>query len=209
MMVESTDELWTRQNRHDGDRVALFRAVAGAIDATRVLYPGSWVDVAASFVWPEVVYVDTDRRAARFFADAEGVGRIVAANDPPTPEPSIEFIGTDFTTPIPLPAEHVDLLISLYAGFVSEHCTHHLRVGGTLLVNSSHGDAAMASIDPRYRLCSVVAKRRSGYVVTDGDLATFLVPKKPVEVTRELLHATGRGVAYTRSPAAYLFERVA
>ncbi|MEZ5217710.1 MAG: hypothetical protein R2715_14270 [Ilumatobacteraceae bacterium] len=50
----------------------LFAAVAGFVEASRVLYPGSFVDVTASFVFPAVTYVDVDRRTAKFFADREG-----------------------------------------------------------------------------------------------------------------------------------------
>ena len=45
----------------------------------RVLYPGSYVDVAASFVFSNVTYVDMDRRANRFFGDADGVREIIDA----------------------------------------------------------------------------------------------------------------------------------
>ena len=38
-------------------------------------------------------------------------------------------------------------------------------------------------------------------------LAAYLVPKRPTEVTRELIARTGRGIAYRRSAAAYLFRR--
>ncbi len=37
-------------------------------------------------------------------------------------------------------------------GFVFEHCTRYLRPVGWLLVNPSHGDVAMASINPEYSL---------------------------------------------------------
>ena len=103
--------------------------------------------------------------------------------------------------------ESFDLLASLYAGLVSEYCTRYLRVGGTLLVNSSHGDAAMASIDSRYRLAGVVTSRAGNYRVSMDGLDSYLIPKRSVEVTAELLHRTGRGIAYTRSPFAYLFQR--
>ena len=53
--------------------------MASFIDAERALYPGSYVDLAPSFVWPSVTYVDTDRRAAQFFADeVENKGRTKA-----------------------------------------------------------------------------------------------------------------------------------
>lgn len=59
---ELTTTLWAKQNQHDGDRWRLFTAVGDAIGAERVLYPGSFVDVAAPFVFPSVTYVDADRR---------------------------------------------------------------------------------------------------------------------------------------------------
>ena len=98
--------------------------------------------------------------------------------------------------------------MSLYAGFISEHCTRHLRIGGTLLVNPSHGDAAMASIDPRYELAGVVISRDGDYRVDTADLDRFLIPKKPQEITVDALHASNRGIGYTTSPFAYLFTRV-
>ena len=54
-----------------------------------------------------------------------------------------------------------------------------------------------------------MTSRSGGYSVTRAQLDSYLVPKRDVAVTREALHASGRGVAYTKSPFAYLFERVA
>jgi len=103
--------------------------------------------------------------------------------------------------------QSVGLLVSLYAGFVSEHCSRYLHPGGWLLVNPSHGDVAMASIDPRYRLAAVVNARSGDYSVTDRGLDSYLIPKRPIDVTPQLLHRKSRGIAYTRSPFAYLFQR--
>ncbi len=47
-MRDRTRKLWASQERHPGDRERLLRAVAGFADVRSVLYPGSWVDVAAS-----------------------------------------------------------------------------------------------------------------------------------------------------------------
>ncbi|MDH3704522.1 MAG: hypothetical protein OES57_00535 [Acidimicrobiia bacterium] len=203
-----TEKLWSKQDQHEGDRRRLFAAVAANIDAEQVLYPGSFVDIAPSFVWPSVTYVDADRRAERFFADEAGVAEIIDAHDPPTADRSVTFVAGDYTTNLGLMDESFDLLVSLYAGFVSEHCTRYLRVGGMLLVNPSHGDTAMASIDPRYQLSQVVIHRNGDYQLRRDDLDTYLVPKKPTELTPALLHDLGRGIAYTRPAFAYLFERV-
>ena len=69
-MRDKTKQLWEKQNWHPGDRVGLFSAVAGALEASTVLYPGSYIDIAPSFVFDHVTYVDIDRRAARFFSDS-------------------------------------------------------------------------------------------------------------------------------------------
>ncbi|MEZ5175507.1 MAG: hypothetical protein R2823_04800 [Acidimicrobiia bacterium] len=208
-MRSSTETLWSSQDRHHGDRRRLFAAVATHIEASRVLYPGSFVDVAASFVFPAVTYIDSDHRAATFFDDVEGVGEIVSACQTSVGKRTLEFIAGDYREDLGLADESYDLLVSLYAGFVSEHCTRYLRVGGQLLVNPSHGDAAMASIDDRYRLGAVVKSGGTrGYRIDDQQLDSYFVPKKPQPVTVERLHKLGRGIGYTNSPFADLFERV-
>jgi hypothetical protein len=158
-MKSSTLRLWEEQDRHPGDRQRLFEAVADFMGDTPVLYPGSFVDLAPSFVSTSVTYVDTDRRAARFFGDAAGVDEIIAGHRRMRGSSAWRFIAADHESALGLDDESFGLLVSLYAGFVSEHCTTYLRPGGWLLVNPSHGDAAMASIDSRHRLGAVVTAR--------------------------------------------------
>lgn len=208
-MQDRTKRLWEKQNRHPGDRMGLFSAVASSIEASKMLYPGSYVDIAPSFVVGDVTYADVDRRAARFFADREGVNEIIAEHRSDTRPVDWDFIHADYTSDLGLAEERFDVLVSLYAGFISEHCTHYLKRGGHLLVNSSHGDAAMASIDPRYELAGVVRSRGdSVYTVSDTSLDSYLIPKRHVSVTRQMLHETNRGIGYTKSPFAYIFKRV-
>lgn len=179
--------LWAKQNRHRGDRARLFAAVADYTGARTVLYPGSYVDVAPSSAIAPATYVDSDARAARFFEDAAGVAEIVGKSD-------IAFIHADYKSPLDLP-DTFDLLVSLYAGPISAHCTRHLRLGGTFLVNSSHGDAALAALDERYELRAAVAARNGSYKVDDDALETYLVPKRArdAEVTAAELEKAQRG----------------
>ena len=204
-MQVATRRLWDQQNRHDGDRHRLFTAVARAIEAQRVLYPGSFVDVAPAFVWPEVIFNDQDRRAARFFNDVDGVAELIADHDGSA---AVSFLPGDYADALQVEPESVDLLISLYAGLVSEHATDALRLGGWLLVNPSHGDAALASIDRRYELWGVVESRKGDYRVRTDGLDGYLIPKKPIDITPQLLRDQRRGIGYTKSPFAYLFQRV-
>ena len=205
-MKEFTRRLWAEQDRHPGDRLRLFRAVGEFIGDASVLYAGSFVDVAASFVFDSVTYVDTNRRAARFFTDTAGVNEIISGNRHAPGEPDWRFIAGDYRSGLDIPDRSAQLLVSLYAGFVSEHCTRYLQPGGWLLVNPSHGDVAMASLNPRYRLAAVVKARAGKYGISDRDLDSYLIPKRPTEITANLLHERGRGIAYTKSPFAYLFQ---
>lgn len=203
-----TRRLWADQDRHEGDRFRLFSTVRDAVGGDRVLYPGSFVDVAASAVYPEVTYVDIDERAPRFFGDSGGIAEILESMGG-NRDHVVEFLHADYREDLPVDRGSFDVLVSLYAGFVSEHCTDYLKVGGTLLVGPSHGDAAMASIDSRYQLRGVVISRSSSYRVSTDRLDTYLLPKRQVEVTPGLLHERGRGIAYTKSPFAYLFVKTA
>lgn len=199
-------------DRHPEDRSRLFEAVSHTTDAGRVLYPGSYIDIAPSFHFDDVTYVDTDRRAARFFAQRDAVHEIVDRHRGTTGSSRtfhFAFHRHDFTTNLPIADESIDLLISLYAGFVSEYCTRYVGLGGHLVVNSSHGDAAMASIDPRWRLVAVVDRSGDRYRVGTERLDDHLIPKRGFPPTHAELHRLGRAIAYTRTAAAYLFRKVA
>lgn len=205
-MKNKTKALWEKQDQHKGYRWRLFQAISAAVPASRVLYPGSYVDIAPSFVYDDVTYADMDKRAAAFFADTDGVKQIIGDHNGNV-NGRVAFEHGDYRA-LELEAESFDLLISLYAGFISEACGHLLRVGGKLLVNSSHGDAALAALDLRFELDAVVISTRGYYRVTNRDLESYMVPKKAQMITVDSIKASGRGIAYTKSPFAYLFRRV-
>ncbi|MFV1990196.1 MAG: hypothetical protein ACC652_05600 [Acidimicrobiales bacterium] len=207
-MLDKTRKAWARQDHHKGDRWRLFRAVSKSISPELALYPGSFVDIAPSFVFASVVYVDRHDRARDFFDDADGVREIVAEHDGSPPEPQITFIHGDYREDLDIERGSVDLLISLYGGFVSESCTTYLRIGGTLLVNASRGDVALVSLDSRYELRGAVQSRSGDYRVSTDALDGYLQAKSGERVTHENVLSRGRGVGYTKSAFAYLFERV-
>lgn len=205
-MKNKTKALWEKQDQHKGDRWRLFQAISAAVPASRVLYPGSYVDIAPSFVYDDVTYADMDKRAAAFFADVDGVKQIISDHNGNV-NSRVAFEHGDYRA-LELEAESFDLLISLYAGFISEACGHLLRVGGKLLVNSSHGDAALAALNPRFELDAIVRSAQGCYRVTNRDLESYMVPTKAQTITVDRIKASGRGIAYTKSPFAYLFGRV-
>lgn len=199
---------WATYRTSIGDRSGLFAAVAKAWHPTRALYPGSYLDLSPSTAIPSVTYVDTDRRAARYFADAALVAAELAGHTLPGAGTEVAFLHLDYTDPLPLSPASFDLLISLFAGPVWEHCRHHLSPGGCLLANTSHGDASLAALDPTLRLAAAVHQRGGRYRLDTKDLDSYLVPRRPEAADPETIRREGRGVAYTRTAFAYVFEAV-
>lgn len=197
---------WSRYRESIGDRSTLFAALARAWPVERALYPGSYVDLSPSTAIPSVTYVDTDARAARFFANPGLVRAELAGRLQPGAGIEVRFLAADYTEPLDVAEASTDLLVSLYAGPVSEHCLRLVRPGGLLLANTSHGDACLAALDPALRLVAVVQHRGDDYrLVTEG-LSEHLVPKRPEQADAELIRRSGRGIAYTRPAFAYVFQ---
>ncbi|MCB0128324.1 MAG: hypothetical protein KDE58_38925, partial [Caldilineaceae bacterium] len=99
------------------------------------------------------------------------------------------------------------LLLSFYAGFISEYCTPYLRPQGILVVNNSHGDAPLAYLNPTYRLIGVVNRRAERFKLSFDDLDGYFVPKSGKPLSKEAILKTMRGPAYTKAPFAYIFEK--
>jgi hypothetical protein len=140
---------------------------------------------------------------------AAGVVHFVRERKGYTAEPVITFYGQDYREPLAEPDAHYDLLISQYAGFVSQFCKRYLKIGGRLLANNSHGDASMAFIDDDYQLTAVIQQRNGRHTLSTRSLDSYFIPKKPVEVTKEYLERTQKGVGYTKTAASYIFQRIA
>lgn len=205
-MKERTQRIWAEQDRHPGDRLRLFTTIHDTFQPRSALYPGSFADIAPSFVIDEVTYVDNDRRAAQFFSDHDGVDELIAAHRQTSDDVRWRFIAADYRDPLPLADDRVDLLISLYAGLVSDACTRYLRPGGLLLANASHGDASLVALDDRFELAAAVLSRAGRYRVVTDDLGRFLEPKAPEDATAERIRTVRRGVTYTTPAFAYIFR---
>ena len=196
-------------DKHPGDRIRLFGALAEFLPADAVMYPGSYVDVAPSVFFGDVTYVDMDKRAARFFSQEADVRKLInemRSESGVDGAFDLRFIHSDYSHDLSVEPGSVDLLVSLYAGFVSEHCSRYLKRGGHLFANNSHGDVSMADLDPSYELVAVMKSSEGNYRIVTDDLEAFLNPTRE-QPTVESLHASGRGVAFEKKAFAYLLRR--
>lgn len=147
-----------------------------------------------------------EKRAKRFFATPE-VHQLISKRKVYSEEAQVQFHHQDYTKHLPERDESFDLLISQYAGFVSQSCKRYLKIGGWLLANNSHGDASMAYLDDDYALVGVVNRRGDKFSYSAKKLEEFFIPKKDVPSTKEYLEKIQRGIGYQKSAFAYVFRR--
>ena len=197
---------WSQYRSSIGDRSGLFMALADVWPIERALYPGSYVDLSPSTAVRSVNYVDTDARAAEFFAAPDRVRQELAGRTLPGAGQEVRFLNADYTQPLDVPDGSMDLLVSLYTGPMWEHCRRYLRPGAWLLANSSHGDASLAALAPSLQLVAAVQHRDGRYRLVTDQLGEYLVPKRQNAADPERIRASGRGIAYTRTAFAYVFQ---
>ena len=190
------------------ERLGMFSALGQHFPIRRVLYPGSFVHATPSFVFPDVTYVDMESRARLFFT-SPAARKLVSERKIYTQEAQIQFHHQDYAKPLPEEDASFDLLISQYAGFVSQRCKRYLKIGGWLAANNSHGDASMAHWDDDYAFVAALYRRAERFRFEAEGLDRFFVPKKEINVTREYLEKTQRGIGYQHSAFAYIFVRTA
>jgi hypothetical protein len=139
-------------------REGLFRLLSESFDLRSALYPGSYIHISPSFYFQEVVYVDMDKRASKFFTDPT-IMSFICEKKVYSESPEIIFHSQDYSKELPESEDAFDLLISQYAGFVSQSCKKYLKSQGLLLANNSHGDAGVAFLDPEYDFIGIINYR--------------------------------------------------
>jgi hypothetical protein len=190
------------------ERADLFDRIQKQFDIQKALYPGSFVHVTPSFYIPYVVYVDSDKNAVKFFSRLKNVTEFIESRKIYSEASNFQFIGQDYAKPLDLGKNTFDLLISQWAGPISQACKQYLKQGGFLLVNNSHADAGIAFLDLDYELVSVVNTKNEKYTFSSENLDAYFIPKKGKQVTLEGLLESGKGVGYTRTANCYIFKKI-
>ena len=112
---------------NDNERLDLFQLLAEKYGIEKALYPGCFVHITPSFIYPSVTYVDTDKRASKFFSDLF-IRDFVSKRRIYSQKATITFHSADYRSDIGEKDESFDLLISQYAGFISQHCKRYLEL---------------------------------------------------------------------------------
>jgi hypothetical protein len=168
------------------------------VNLESALYPGSFVHITPSFVFLKTTYVDTDMRTKQIFQFPE-VFNFIEEHKVFPQRADVSFHALDYQNALDMQEESYDLLISQYAGFVSQHCKRYLRISCYLLVNNSHGDASVAYIDWDNEFFAAVLRSKGKHRIREKNLDTYFIPKKPVDLTKEYLEHTKKGIGYQKT----------
>lgn len=191
----------------DYTSIGLFRTIKNKYEPLKVFYPGSYVHITPSLIFSDVTYADSYKNTYKFYENRDTIEYINSNKEYPE-KTKLKFYQQDYNMPFEELTEEFDLLISQYAGFIGQATKGYLKKGGLLVCNNSHGDASMASFDPEYKLIAVYRRKTDDqFSISDKDLSSFLIPKNDKEPDLEKLKKTMKGIAYTKSPTGYIFEK--
>lgn len=186
-----------------GNRKSLYRSVIKKYDIQSILYPGSHIDIAPSFLISNVIYVDNFKGAIRFFKDIEVIKEYINEHKEYDEPCEMRFINEDYTNPLDIAP--VDLIISQYAGFVGQATKKYLKSGGILLCNDSHADATLARFDQDYELVGIIDN--SGHI-NRSNLGQYFKLAKDKTVDLEKVRQEMKGPKYTHKAQNYLFSKI-
>lgn len=203
----SAQKLYQNYVEKYGERLELFELLNNKFKIKNALYPGCALHITPSFFFPLTVYLDTYSKSKPFFQKGD-LNDFIIKNKRYDEIPVLRFYPSDYTKNIDEKDKTFDLLISQYAGFVSKYCKRYLKIGGILLVNNSHGDASMASIDKDYQFFGVINLRNLKYYYSEKNLDQYFIPKKEIQITEALLEKRQRGIGYKKTASLYLFTRI-
>ena len=186
-----------------GNRTELYRIVAKMYGVESALYPGSHIDIAPSLVIPKVIYVDNFKGAINFFKNLDLIKEYIVQNKGYEKPCDIVFMDQDYTKELNI--EPVDLIISQYAGFVGQATKKHLKTGGILLCNDSHGDATLSKFDYDFEFLGVIGKNNR---IIDTKLEDYFVLPRSKNIDLVKVKEKMKGPKYKLAAENYLFRKI-
>lgn len=185
------------------ERLSLFKNIKLKYNCSKVLYPGSFVHVSPSFFFPEVVYLDLDKRCKKFFSDNETLDFVFLKKEYEQ-KPIIRFYETSFENDIKEQNEYFDLVISQYSGFISKYCSKYLKRNGILLANDSHGDATLAYTSEKFDLIGLINENME---IEENELELCFKYNREKEIDLEKVLKTMKGPKYKKMYNSYIFRK--
>ena len=164
----------------------VFRVINTRFTPSKVLYPGSWIHLTPSLVFPFVTYVDLSSKILSAFSDSNLL-QYIENHKEYQEKPKIKFHQTDYQSNLREEKASFDLLISLNSGLVSQACGLYLKEGGVLFVNNEHYDASRAYTDSKYKPIGVF-KTVGKYIESEEIIHNYFITTKGDPITLEMVN---------------------
>lgn len=208
-MKDCLEEYNKYHTDRDNERTGLFKSITEKYNIKSAMYAGSYTHITPSFFTPYVVYVDSYKKAQVFFDQPEVV-KYINERKAYKENVKVKFYLSDYSKDFGEKEESFDLLISQYAGFISQACKKYLKIGGILIANNSHGDADMAHLDNDFEFIGVYNRKTdTQYSISEKELESYFIPKKTgLVITKDILLKKQSGTGYTKTPSGYIFKRI-
>ena len=162
-----------------------FRLIKKRFRPQKVLYPGSWIHLTPSLIFPRVVYVDLPSKSSKKLLDPELV-KYIEDHAEYQEKPAIKFHYADYQSNFGEQKSSFDLLISLSSGFISQVCDQYLKRDGVLLANNEHHDASLAYTNPSFKLIGVFETPKK-YQESEETIHSYFATTKSIPITRDMV----------------------
>lgn len=189
-------------------RIEAYRAIKKEFNIKTVLYPGSYVHITPSLIFPEVIYMDTDKKANSFFTNREDIWQYINHNKEYSDDHKFHFLHEDYRMANKLQQSSVDLIISEYAGFVSLYTKPFLKKKGILIAGDSHGDGTMANSDTDFKFLGVLEYNKGHYFYKNRDKGNYFTMNRNRDVDFDLIRKKMKGPKYSHNAAYYIFQKI-
>jgi len=169
----------------DDPHLCALKLIKNKYSVKRVLYPGSWIHLTPSLIFPYVVYVDSFSKMHSMLSDPELL-KYIGNNSEIFGESTIKVHQTDYKKRIDEEKKSFDLLISLNSGFVSQHCGSYLRKGGHLFVNNEHYDAIKAFVDENFKPIGIFSSKLK-LIQRENSIEEYFITKNDELINSEMV----------------------
>ena len=212
MPSKALEKYLTKYGGISDPHLKVLKLLKNNYEIERVMYPGSWIHLTPSLVFPYVVYVDNFTKMKSMLCESELL-EYIGTNSEIYGESIIKVHQMDYRVEIPEEKTSFDLLISLSSGFVSQYCGSYLKKNGILFVNNEHYDATKAFVDKDFSPIGVFTS--NGKLIRQSkSIQEYFITKKNEVITSEMVTENSK-----RSPSKakyklkkkaqfYLFKRL-
>lgn len=207
-MKSNVIEVYDEYVKKTFNRQDVFLEIYEKFSIKKAIYPGSYIHITPSLTIPEVIYIDTVKKAKEFFKHREEILGFIENNKIYSENSIVKFEPKDYWSDLSIPKGYCDLLISQYAGFVSQACKKYLRRGGILLANDSHGDATMAHLDSDFEFIGVLEYSNGKYNFSKENLDEYFTFKRPRPIDIDKVKKLMKGPKYKITAEHYIFKKI-